>query len=56
MKNRRYWDDEEEYVDRHPQQKDVYEKYRHKLYDYDEDDEATWDDDYVSEEYFDVEQ
>jgi hypothetical protein len=54
MKNRRYWDDDEEYTGR-PQQKDVYEKYRHKLYDYD-DDEETWDDDYVSEEYFDEEQ
>jgi hypothetical protein len=54
MTSRRYWEDEDEYANRRPQQKDVYEKYRHKLYDCDEEDEP-FDDDYVSDEYFDEE-
>lgn len=53
MKNRRYFEDEEEYVSRRPQEKDVYDKYRHKVYDYDE--EESWDDDYVGDDYFDEE-
>ena len=55
MKNRRYWDDEDDYASSRPQQKDVYDKYRHKLYDYD-DEEETFDDDYVGDEYFDEQQ
>jgi hypothetical protein len=51
MKNKRYWDDEEDYVGRRMPQKDVYDKYRHKVYEYDEDEEV-FDDDYVGDEYF----
>lgn len=61
MGRREDWDDDGDYVSGRPQQRDYYDKYRHKIYDYDTDDDlieeedfytdGRYTDDYDDEEY-----
>lgn len=49
MGRREDWDDDGDYVKGRPHERDYYGKYRHKIYDYDEDDDVIEEEDYFTD-------